>query len=108
MFFGDEANLNLRLPGYAVVGMNTAYDLTNNIQIYGIFNNILDKHYATYGTYFDIASVPGFTDPRSVVPAPLSSSNRHCLPSVTGVGSSTNAGRLGLGWSAVSARRFKL
>jgi iron complex outermembrane recepter protein len=70
VFFGDEANLNARLPGYAVLGMNTAYDLTKSIQVYGIFNNILDKHYATYGTYFDISSVPGFTDPRTVVPAP--------------------------------------
>jgi outer membrane receptor protein involved in Fe transport len=70
VFFGDEANLNVRLPGYAVVGMHTAYDLTKNVQIYGIINNVFDKHYATYGTYFDIASVPGFSDPRSIVPAP--------------------------------------
>jgi len=70
VFFGDEANLNARLPGYAVLGTHTSYDLTKNVQIYGIFNNILDKHYATYGTYFDIKSVPGFSDPRTVVPAP--------------------------------------
>ena len=70
VFFGDEANLNARLPGYAIVNMHTSYDLTKNVQIYGIFNNILDKHYGTIGTYFDITSVPGFSDPRTIVPAP--------------------------------------
>ena len=70
VFFGDEANLNARLPGYALVNMHTSYDLTKNVQIYGIFNNILDKHYGTIGTYFDITSVPGFSDPRTIVPAP--------------------------------------
>jgi hypothetical protein len=40
------------------------------VQIYGIFNNILDKHYGTFGTYFDITSVPGFSDSRTIVPAP--------------------------------------
>jgi len=69
VFFGDEANLNARLPGYTIVNMHTSYDVTKNVQIYGIFNNILDKHYGTFGTYFDIASVPGFSDPRTIVPA---------------------------------------
>jgi len=69
VFFGDEANLNARLPGYAIVGIHTSYDLTKNMQVYGIINNLLDKHYATYGTYFDITSVSGFSDPRTVIPA---------------------------------------
>ena len=69
VFFGDEANQNARLPGYGVLGMHTSYNLTKNVQIYGIVNNILDKHYATYGTYFDITSVPGFSDARTIVPA---------------------------------------
>jgi len=49
--------------------LHTSYDITKNVQLYGIFNNILDKHYASYGTYFDIASVSGFSDPRTIVPA---------------------------------------
>jgi iron complex outermembrane recepter protein len=73
VFFGDEANHNARLSGYATVNMHTSYDVTKNVQVYGIFNNVLDKRYATYGTYFDTTSVPGFSDPRTVVPAqPLS------------------------------------
>jgi iron complex outermembrane receptor protein len=70
VFFGDEANQNARLPGYAILNVYTSYDLTKNVQLYGIFNNVLDKHYATYGTYFNTASVSGFSDPRSIVPAP--------------------------------------
>ena len=69
VFLGDEANQNARLPGYATVNIRTSYDITKNVQVYGIFNNVLDKHYATHGTYFDINSVPGFSDPRTIVPA---------------------------------------
>src|SRR6516225_9345610 len=69
VFFGDEANQNARLPGYATVSMHTFYNITRNVQVYGIFNNVFDKHYATYGAYFDITSVPGFSDPRTIVPA---------------------------------------
>ena len=33
IFFGDEANLNVPLPGYAVVDLHTSYDITKNIQL---------------------------------------------------------------------------
>jgi outer membrane receptor protein involved in Fe transport len=69
VFFGDEANRNARLPGFATVNAYTSYDLTRNVQLYGILDNLLDKHYATYGTYFNTASVPILSDPRSIVPA---------------------------------------
>src|SRR5262249_28754176 len=39
VFFGDEANLDRPLPGYAKVNLHTSYDVTNNIQIYGLFEN---------------------------------------------------------------------
>jgi len=76
IFFGDEANLNTPLPGYAVVDLHTSYDVTKNIQVYAIINNLFDHHYATFGNYFqlDDASAASlgtidFTDPRTVVPA---------------------------------------
>ncbi len=76
IFFGDEANLNTPLPGYAVVNLHTSYDVTKNVQVYALVNNIFDHHYSTYGTYFDTddgsAASLGtidFTDPRSIVPA---------------------------------------
>lgn len=79
IFFGDEANLNKPLAGYAVVNLHTSYDVTKNVQLYTIVNNIFDNHYATYGNYFNLddannaALVSGnpitFTDPRTIVPA---------------------------------------
>jgi len=76
IFFGDEANQNTPLPGYGVVNLHTSYDVTKNIQIYALVNNIFDNHYATFGNYFDIddgtaASLGtiNFTDPRTIVPA---------------------------------------
>lgn len=76
IFFGDAANQNKPLPGYAVVNLHTSYDVTKNVQVYALLNNIFDHHYATFGNYFNIedgtaASLGSidFTDPRTVVPA---------------------------------------
>jgi iron complex outermembrane recepter protein len=75
-FFGDEANLNVPLPGYAVVDLHTSYDITKNIQLYGLINNIFDNKYATFGNYTNIDDATAaslgtinFTDPRTIVPA---------------------------------------
>ena len=76
IFFGDEANQNTPLPGYAVVNLHTSYDITKNVQVYALINNIFDHHFSTYGTYFNTddgsdASLGtfDFNDPRSIVPA---------------------------------------
>lgn len=79
ILFGDEANLDRPLPGYAKVNLHTSYDLTDHIQIYGLFENLLDNQYSLYGTYFsaddanDLSNVTHVTfnenDPRTVVPA---------------------------------------
>jgi iron complex outermembrane receptor protein len=52
-FVGDESNQNNELPGYWLVALNTSYQLTENVQIFGIVNNLFDKRYALFGTYFD-------------------------------------------------------
>lgn len=75
IFFGDEANQNKPLGGYAKVNLHTSYDLTNNVQIYGLVDNLLDSQYGVYGTYFDVAESnytfgTSFTDPRTILPAP--------------------------------------
>jgi outer membrane receptor protein involved in Fe transport len=67
-FVGDEGNDNPKLDGYAVVNLHTSYDITKNVQIYGLINNLFDKKYATYGTFFDAAEV-GLNDPRTITPA---------------------------------------
>jgi outer membrane receptor protein involved in Fe transport len=76
--FGDEANLVKQLPGYFVVNLNTSYQITPNIQVFGLVQNVLDTRYYVYGTFSptsDIAFIPapGTTDTRSYnIAAPVS------------------------------------
>lgn len=76
-FFGDEANNNAKLAGYTRVDLSTSYDVSENVQIYGLVKNLFDRRYGLYGTFFDTeeateAAEPQgltLTDPRSVTPA---------------------------------------
>jgi outer membrane receptor protein involved in Fe transport len=72
--FGDEANLTPKLPAYAVLNLNTSYQLTRNIQLFGLVQNVTDQKYYTYGTFAPTTSVflaqaPNATNPRSYSPA---------------------------------------
>jgi iron complex outermembrane receptor protein len=79
-FVGDNANQNSKLPAYWVANLHASYQLTEHVQLYGLINNLFDRRYALYGTYFapsDVAKVAGvagsLTDPRTeVLGAPLS------------------------------------
>jgi outer membrane receptor protein involved in Fe transport len=72
-YVGDENNQNAKLPGYAVVNLQTSYDINKHVQIYGMVNNVFDNKYAYYGTYFETGSVGDrfgeHVDARSVTPA---------------------------------------
>ncbi|HEY2008030.1 MAG TPA: TonB-dependent receptor [Rhizomicrobium sp.] len=63
-FDGDPSNLNSKLPGYAVVNLRAAYDATPQWQVFGLVDNVLNNHSATYGTYF--SPNPPLTDPRTL------------------------------------------
>ena len=72
--FGDEANLNPKLPAYVVLNLNTSYQMTPHIQLFGLVQNVTDQKYYTYGTFSPITSVflaqaPNATNPRSYSPA---------------------------------------
>ncbi len=72
---GDESNLNPRTSGYVVLGVNTAYQVTENIELFGQVQNATDRRYETFGTFSPTASVPiapapGAANPRSLTPAP--------------------------------------
>ena len=72
--FGDEANLNPKLPAYAVLNLNMSYQVTPHIQIFGLLQNVTDQKYYTYGTFSPTSSVflaqaPNATNPRSYSPA---------------------------------------
>ena len=81
-FFGDEANLNAPLGGYAKVDLHTFYDLTENIQLYGLVYNLFNSHYGLFGNFFNLEAANSaseanpatgadfFTNPRTITPAP--------------------------------------
>ena len=54
------------------------YQLTKEVQIYGVVKNLFNRQFATFGTYFSPQSIVNVlpnppTDPRTITPAqPLS------------------------------------
>jgi outer membrane receptor protein involved in Fe transport len=71
-FVGDESNQAAPLPAYAVFNAGASYQVTPTVQIYARVDNIFDRHYGVYGTFFDtqaLAPQVTFNDPRTIVPA---------------------------------------
>ena len=77
-FFPNEEGGGDDLGGYARVDLNTSYDVTDNVQVYGLVKNLFDSKYGLYGTYFDAGDVSdtdvelggaGFSDPRTISPS---------------------------------------
>jgi iron complex outermembrane receptor protein len=75
---GDSANLNPKTGAYVLLNLNTAYQVTKNIQLFGLVRNVTNEHYATFGGFspvglVPIVQVPGASNPRSLTPgAPVS------------------------------------
>ena len=72
--FGDEANLNLKTQPYFVLNLHTSYQITKNLQFFGLIENAFNTKYYTFGTFSPTSSVfiaqaPGATNPRSYSPA---------------------------------------
>jgi iron complex outermembrane receptor protein len=73
----DDTNQSPKVPAYAVLNLHTSYQLTPNVQLFGLINNALNQHYYVAGTF---ASTGGFSsadgsntiatlsDPRTFVP----------------------------------------
>ena len=76
-FFGDQSNQNPQLGGYYVVNLHSSYQITDNIAMFGLIENLFDREYATFGTFGDVTKTPlpgvaNPSDPRFVsVGAPL-------------------------------------
>jgi iron complex outermembrane receptor protein len=49
----DDNNLNPKVPAYAVVNLHGSYQVTKNIELYGLVNNLLNNHYYSAGTFFE-------------------------------------------------------
>jgi iron complex outermembrane recepter protein len=72
---GDEANLNPKIPGYAVVDLGLRYRVSERLSLFGSVTNLFDTRYATFGAFSPTSDVPllqapGATNPRSLSPAP--------------------------------------
>lgn len=73
-YVGDESNQAQMLPSYWTVSVNGAYKVTKNLEAFVLVNNIFDRKFYTYGTYFETSQLyQAFNNPQSVTPAqPLS------------------------------------
>ncbi len=86
-YFGAENDtlgprLNPRVSGYAQFNIRTSYQVTKELQVYGLINNVLNYRGATYGTLYETdsttnqitgAKIPGLfssKDPRAITVAP--------------------------------------
>ncbi|WP_299539538.1 TonB-dependent receptor [Phenylobacterium sp.] len=75
---GDESNQDTQLAGYWVVGAHASWKLGRGLELFGRVDNLFDRRYATFGTYFETSSLANVTpsplpanpDPRTDTPAP--------------------------------------
>ena len=56
-YVGDDANQNVKLADYWVANLHGSYQFTKEVQIYGVINNLFNRKFATFGTYFDPQSI---------------------------------------------------
>jgi iron complex outermembrane receptor protein len=49
---GDESNQDARLPSYTVASAHASWDLGHGLTLFGRVENLFDRRYATFGTYF--------------------------------------------------------
>jgi iron complex outermembrane receptor protein len=69
-FRGDESNLNPMLPGYWLVNLRSSYQVTKDVEVFALVQNLFNRRYTTFGAFFETNEVPflGLTDPRTVSP----------------------------------------
>ncbi len=73
-YVGDDANQNPQLPSYTVVNLHATYTVARDWDIFGSINNLFDRKYSVYGTYFDPDDVANaipetLTNPQTQTPA---------------------------------------
>ncbi len=66
---GDEANRLAPLPGYVVVNLRVAQQVSRPAAIFLVVSNVLDARYSSFGVLGNASEVlPGFDSPRFVGP----------------------------------------
>ncbi len=72
VIMGNENGALPQVPGYAVFGLHTSYQIAKQVQAYGLIQNLFDQRYYTAGALFDITSFPNaapfLTNPTSLGP----------------------------------------
>jgi iron complex outermembrane receptor protein len=75
----DDTNQSPKVPAYAVLNLHTSYQVTKNIEVFGLINNVLNQHYYLGGTFFQAGGFQSaspntpnllaqLSDPRTFVP----------------------------------------
>jgi hypothetical protein len=55
----DDSNPAPKVPAYSVVNMHTSYELTKNVELFGLIQNLFNQHYYQAGTFYKLG---GFTN----------------------------------------------
>src|SRR5580658_3965319 len=72
VIFGNENGALPQIPGYAVFGVHTSYQVGKNFQVYGLIQNIFDQRYYTSGGLVqtgEFMTGPAITNPQTLGPA---------------------------------------
>jgi iron complex outermembrane receptor protein len=66
---GDQSNQNPQVPAYWVVNLHSSYQVSKNVELFGLARNLFNQRYLTFGTFFQTDSFPylSLTDPRTFV-----------------------------------------
>jgi iron complex outermembrane recepter protein len=74
----DDSNQNPKVPAYWLVNLHTSYQVTKEVELFGLVQNLFNQHYYAAGTFFNTAGfnsatfgAPNFLvlgDPRTFVP----------------------------------------
>jgi iron complex outermembrane receptor protein len=66
----DQSNQNPKVPAYWVVNLHSSYKVTKNVEVFGLVQNLFNRHYYAAGTFFDTQGISfqTFSDPRTFLP----------------------------------------
>jgi iron complex outermembrane receptor protein len=74
----DDSNQNPKVPAYWTVNVHSSYQVNENVQLFGLIQNLFNQHYFSIGTFWNNAGfnsntfgAPNFlalSDPRTFVP----------------------------------------
>jgi len=68
-FFGDASNQNPKLPGYWVAELHSSYQITENVGLFAIIQNLFNNQYATSGVFGDVTKTPPSGSAKPLRPA---------------------------------------